>query len=206
MSPARAQAAARAGGSPSPAPRRAKVAPVREAPVRPGRLASVVATVRSGNALGRVGTLAAVALFACVFGVIVFQTLLVQGQARLDALDKRAATEDLRSRELHRQLADLDAPGRIVGVARDKLGMVAPTNVGFLVPAPDDDAKSAWVASAVPPPPPAPAPTVPAKKATTPTTAAAKTTPTTAAAQKTTPTTTAPKKTTPTTTTKTTKP
>ena len=198
MSPVRAQAAARVGGSPSPAPRRAKVAPVREAPARPGRLAGVVATVRSGNALGRVGTLAAVALFACVFGVIVFQTLLVQGQARLDALDKRAATEDLRSRELHRQLADLNAPGRIVGVARDKLGMVAPTNVGFLTPAPDDDAKAAWVASAVPAPAPAPAPTptVPAKKATTPTTTAAKTTPTTTAPKKTTPTTTAPKKTT----------
>jgi len=201
MSPARAEAAARAGTT-APAPRRGKVAPVREAPARSGRLASVGATLRSGNALGRVGTLTAIALFACVFGIVVFQTLLVQGQARLDTLDKHNAQEDLRSRELHQQLADLNAPGRIVSVARDKLGMVAPGEVGYLVAAADDDAKAAWVAPAVPPAAPAApattATTTPKKvapAATTPTTAPTKTTPTTAA-KKTTPTTAA-KKTTP---------
>jgi len=199
MSPARAEAAARAGAA--PAPRRAKVAPVREAPARSGRLAAVGATVRSGNALGRVGTLTAFALFACVFGIVVFQTMLVQGQARLDALDKHNAQEDLRSRELHQQLADLNAPGRIVSVARDKLGMVPPGEVGYLVAAADDDAKAAWVAPAAHPPAPpaaattatttpkkvAPATTTPTTTPKTTTTTAAKKTTTTTAAKKTTP-------------------
>lgn len=203
MSPARAQSAARVDPNaiPDPSPRRPRVAPVREAAPTPGRLAALGATLRSGNALGRVGTLTAIALFACIFGVVVFQTLLVQGQARLDALDKRGAQEELRSRELHRELADLRAPGRIVGVARDKLGMVAPAAVGYLVPGADDDAKAAWVAPPAAATPPATTPASTAKKATTPTTTAtkptAKTTPTTTApAKKTTPTT-AVKKTTP---------
>ena len=214
MSPARAQATARAGAAPAPAPRRAKVAPVREAEPRAGRLAAVGATLRSGNALGRVGTLAAVALFVCVFGVVVFQTLLVQGQARLDSLAKHRTAEELRARELHRQLADLNAPGRIVSVAREKLGMVAPTDVGYLVPAADDDAKAAWVppaaATAESPATTAPAKTAPATTPTT--TPAKKTTPTTTPGTKpattpttvkqatpttTSPTTTAPKKTKP---------
>ncbi len=146
----------------------------------------------------------------CVFGVVVFQTLLVQGQARLDSLDKHRSAEELRARELHRQLADLNAPGRIVSVAREKLGMVAPIDIGYLVPSADDDAKAAWVPPAVAPanPPAATTATTTAPKKTTPTTATPTTTvpktttpttatPTTTVPKKATPTTTAPKKTTP---------
>jgi cell division protein FtsL len=159
MSPVRAQATARVAPV---APARPKIAPVREADRPTGRLAGVAATLRSGNALGRIGTLTVLVLFASVFGVVVFQTLLVQGQARLDTLNKRTAEEQIRSRELNRELADLGAPGRIVNVARDRLGMVAPTDVVYLQSSPEDDAKAAWTAPA-PTPTPAPAP-APASK------------------------------------------
>jgi cell division protein FtsL len=183
MSPAQAAAAARdAAPARAPGPRRPKVVPVREAEVRPGRITRLVGALNLGNQLGRIGTLAAVALFLSVFGVVIFQTLIVQGQARLDNLNSQAAVEDQRSRDLHQQVADLEAPSRIVGAAKDRLGMVAPGSVVYLSPSATDGDKSTYVA---PPPttPPATKPKSTAKKsttATTPTTTAPKSTTTTA--------------------------
>jgi len=173
MSPAQAATAARpaarsgaAAPARAPGPRRPKIVPVREVEPPKGRVARVVDSLHLGNQLGRIGTLAAVALFLSVFGVVIFQTLIVQGQARLDNLNARVATEQERSRDLHQQVADLEAPARIVDAATNRLGMVAPGQVGYLSPNPDDAARSAYVAPPVTTPPPAPQKPATAKSST----------------------------------------
>lgn len=172
MSPAQAAAAARTPARPSassparaPGPRRPKIVPVREVEQPKGRVARVADSLHLGSQLGRIGTLAAAALFLSVFGVVIFQTLLVQGQARLDNLNAKAAVEQERSRDLHRQVADLEAPARIVDAARNRLGMVPPGSVGYLSPSADDAARSAYVAPPVTTPPA----TTTKKSSTTPT-------------------------------------
>ncbi len=162
VSPAQAAAEARtsarsSSSSPAraPGPRRPKVVPVREVEQPKGRVAHVVDSLHVGNQLGRIGTLAAAALFLSVFGVVIFQTLLVQGQARLDNLNAQAAAQQERSRDLHQQVADLEAPARIVDAATNRLGMVAPGSVGYLSPSADDATRSTYVAppETTPPPP-----------------------------------------------------
>jgi cell division protein FtsL len=168
MSPAQAAAEARTSARSSvaaparaPGPRRPKIVPVREVEAPKGRVARVVDSLHLGNQLGRIGTLAAAALFLSVFGVVIFQTLIVQGQARLDNLNARVATEQERSRDLHQQVADLEAPSRIVDAATNRLGMVLPGQVGYLSPSADDAARSAYVA-----PPPTTPPATTAKSST----------------------------------------
>jgi cell division protein FtsL len=162
MSPAIAEAAvAKATAEPAGRAPRKRPVPVREAdaPRRGlGRVTRLLGTMREGNQLGRIGTLTAIALFASVFGVVVFQTLIVQGQARLDSLGTRAAAEQIRSKDLRHQVAQLESPERIVAAARDRLGMVSPVDVAYLTPTADDDARAAYTA---PPPTAAPAPAPP---------------------------------------------
>ena len=161
MSPARA--AARVD---EVAPRKRPSRPaLRPADAPAGRLAGLATVLRSGNLLGRVGTLTAIALFVAVFGVVVFQALLVQGQARLDHLNAQIATQRQTSQQLELQLAQLDSPARIVNAAR-ALGMIDAGDVVYLQPSPSDDAAARWTPSATPP---TTATTVPA--ATPPTTA-----------------------------------
>jgi len=175
MSPARAEATARklvaepAGRAP-----RARPTPVREADVpRHGmrRVTHAIGALREGSQLGRIGTLTVVALFASVFGIVIFQTLIVQGQARLDSLTTRTAAEEARSKDLRHQVVDLESPERIVAAARDRLAMISPADVVYLQPAEADDGAATYVA---PPPTAAPVPTKPkastTKKATTPST------------------------------------
>ena len=112
------------------------------------------------------------ALFLGVFGVVVFQALLVQGQAHLDHLNAQIATQQQESKQLHLQVAQLDSPERIVTYARNNLHMVDPAGVVYLQQAPGDDAAAATTPAA-----PAAAPTTvttaaPAHAATQPTTAA----------------------------------
>ena len=206
MSPARAEATARAN-APAPAkraprPRPTSVPEIATPPRGLRRISRGVAALREGNQLGRVATLAAVALFASIFGVVVFQTLIVQGQARLDTIAARTVAENQRAKDLRQQVADLESPSRIVSEA-NRLGMITPGQVAYLKPSADDDTKATYVA------PPATAPPVTKKATTTPTTTkpaaktTTKTTPTTVKPiTKTTPTTVKPTtKTTPTTTT-----
>ncbi len=146
MSPARAEAVARADLA--SATRRAERAPetarrtLRSADEPRGRWAGLATSVRSGNVLGRIGTLTAVALFVAVFGVVVFQALLVQGQARLDHLNNQIAQQQAESKQLRLKVAQLDSPERIVNRAA-QLGMIDPGDVVYLAPSTDDDARAA---------------------------------------------------------------
>jgi cell division protein FtsL len=78
-------------------------------------------------------------LFVAVLGVVVFQTLLVQSQSRLDDLDVRIAAEQQRADDLRVELAALQSPERIAAEARARLGMVSPEEVLYIQHDPDHD-------------------------------------------------------------------
>ena len=94
--------------------------------------------------VGRVGTLAGAALFVALFAVAAFQTALIRTQARIDELDRRIVEQQERHLDLELQLADRRAPDRVVSVATERLGMIAPATVVYLQPRPDDDARAAY--------------------------------------------------------------
>ena len=92
------------------------------------------------TASGVFSTLLVVLLFACVFGVVVFQVFLVQAQSHLDDLGDKIATQEAAAKQLRLETAELESPERI---RRDgeRLLMIPPGDIGFLSPKPDDDEK-----------------------------------------------------------------
>lgn len=91
-------------------------------PARPRRSPVVPALVAAGIVL--------VALFA----LAAMHALLISGQFRLDGLRQDAASETEKIRRLELRVAQLEAPERVLGAARDRLGMVEPDQVGYLPP------------------------------------------------------------------------
>lgn len=99
---------------------------------------------------------ASVITVAALFGVVVFHVLLNQGQMQLDRLQTRSAQEHARAERLRLDLAALQSPARVVAAARDRLGMVPPAAVAYLVPG--SSGQSVPAPAIVPlPAPPAPA-------------------------------------------------
>lgn len=88
---------------------------------------------------GLVGTFTVVLLFVCVFGVVVFQVLLVQTQSHLDDLGASLATQEARAEALDLEIANLESPERIF-VAAEGLGMIPPNKIVHLEPSAGDDA------------------------------------------------------------------
>src|SRR5438874_5536159 len=94
------------------------------APDRPLRLALLATAVLT------VGT---------IFGAAIFHVLLIQSEFRLDQLNKEAAKEQARYEKLRLDVAQLSAPERIVATAQQRLGMVVPPQVAYLMaPAPQN--------------------------------------------------------------------
>jgi cell division protein FtsL len=94
------------------------------APDRPLRLALVATAVLT------VGT---------IFGAAIFHVLLIQSEFRLDQLNREAAKQEARYESLRLDVAQLSAPERIVATAQQRLGMVVPPQVAYLMaPAPQD--------------------------------------------------------------------
>ena len=92
------------------------------APDRPLRLALVAGAILT------VGT---------IFGAAIFHVLLIQSEFRLDHLNKEAAKAEARYETLRLDVAQLSAPERIVATAQQRLGMVVPPQVAYLMaPAP----------------------------------------------------------------------
>jgi cell division protein FtsB len=69
-----------------------------------------------------------------LFAAAVFQTVLVQGQQRLDRLDRRVSQAQDRFDRLRADVAELESPERIVTVAHHRLGMVQPDTITYLAP------------------------------------------------------------------------
>src|SRR5207247_6346194 len=97
--------------------------------------------------LGVVTVLVVGAIFAILFGLVVFHTLLLQNQQRLDRLDAQVSDEQARYQTLRLQVAQLESPQRIIDVATQKLGMVPPDGTTYLTPAPGDGASTTAGAS-----------------------------------------------------------
>ena len=94
------------------------------APDRPLRLALLATAVLT------VGT---------IFGAAIFHVLLIQSEFRLDQINKEASKEEARYGKLRLDVAQLSAPERIVATAQQRLGMVVPPQVAYLMaPVPQD--------------------------------------------------------------------
>ncbi len=79
----------------------------------------------------RFGVVLSVILFAAVFGVVAAHVVLTQRQFRLEALERKAATEEARYERLRLEVAQLESPERVVAAAQ-QLGMIPPANVTYL--------------------------------------------------------------------------
>jgi cell division protein FtsL len=135
-----------AGTSPDVAPRGGGAAPAAHrstepVPVRP-RLRLVddrrirLADRRQRTRLAFVAT--GLLLVASLFGVVICHAMLVTGQGRLDALEREVVEEQTRYQALRLEVAELEAPGRIVAEAQGRLGMVDPPEITYLTPVTTD--------------------------------------------------------------------
>lgn len=122
------------------------VAPVLPSPARPEparaprprHLRVVAPSERTRRRLSpATAVLASVGLLVVLFAVAVSQTVLVQGQARLDELDAQLAVEQARYQELRLDVAQMESPERIVAAAHER-GMVTPDDLVYLQPSSPD--------------------------------------------------------------------
>ncbi|CAN5852970.1 hypothetical protein BH24ACT3_BH24ACT3_04920 [soil metagenome] len=80
--------------------------------------------------------LVVVMLFAALFGLAIFHTVLAQGQVRLDHLDQRVDQAQASYERNRLEVAQLESPERIVEAARSA-GMVPASDITYLSPEPD---------------------------------------------------------------------
>lgn len=98
--------------------------------VTPDHRSSTRRRRRTGLAALAVGA----AVVAALFGLVAFQVVLSEGQVRLERLRQRAAAEQERYDRLRLEVAELESPGRVIAMAQQRLGMVAPPGVTYLSP------------------------------------------------------------------------
>ena len=133
---------------PAPRPRR-----------RPGRhLRPVARPVRRRSPAVPVLVGAGIVITA-LFALAVMHALLIGGQIQLDGMQRQVASESEEIRRLRLRVAELEAPDRVLEVARTRLGMVQPAEVGYLAPAgvqTGDDTRTRVEPAVLPPPEPEP--------------------------------------------------
>jgi len=69
-----------------------------------------------------------------LFALAASHALLASGQAKLDALNAEVDDAQARYQSLRLDVAELEAPDRIVREAQERLGMVPPPEVTYLSP------------------------------------------------------------------------
>ncbi|HEX7166079.1 MAG TPA: cell division protein FtsL [Acidimicrobiales bacterium] len=72
-----------------------------------------------------------------LFGIVIAHVLLMQGQFELQQLQERSAESQAEYDRLRLQVSELESPDRVVAVAQEKLGMVAPPKITYLAPVAD---------------------------------------------------------------------
>jgi len=101
---------------------------------RPDHLRVVAPTERTRRRFSpAAAVILTAALFALLLAVAVAHTVLVEGQVRLDELDQQLVQEQARYQDLRQEVAELEAPTRIVGAAEEQ-GMVTPDDLVYLQP------------------------------------------------------------------------
>lgn len=97
-----------------------------------GHLASVAAP--PSRALRMLGTIGLISIVLALFGLAAINALMVENQTKIDALGSDVVAAQLENERLRVQLAELEAPQRIVAEAEGRLGMVVPAEVVYLTP------------------------------------------------------------------------
>lgn len=143
--PARSSRAA----APRPSPRPAR---------RPGRHLRPVERPGARRSPAVPALVAVGIVIAALLALAVMHALLIGGQVRLDGLRRDVASETEAIRRLELRVAELESPDRVLDVARDRLGMVQPAEVGYLLPVgvAGGSEEPVRVAPAEVPPPPEP--------------------------------------------------
>jgi len=109
-------------------------APQRRPAIRPGRHLRPLerpGTRRSPAVPALVGV---GVVIAALLALAVMHALLIGGQVRLDGMRREVAAETESIRRLELRVAELESPDRVLEVARERLGMVQPAEVGYLLP------------------------------------------------------------------------
>ena len=86
---------------------------------------------RSGRSVLAIAGFVAV---LCMLALAAFHAQLVTGQVELDELERQVAEEQARYAANRLEVAELESPERIVRVAQEELGMVAPAGLTYLSP------------------------------------------------------------------------
>lgn len=73
-------------------------------------------------------------VLAALFALAVMHALLIGGQIRTDDVQRAVASETEEVHRLRLRVAELESPDRVLEMARDRLGMVPPAEVGYLLP------------------------------------------------------------------------
>jgi cell division protein FtsL len=145
--------------SPRPGARRPAAPPLRP-PLRLVDDARLRLAVRRRRAR-RLLVAAAVLVGAALLALAASHAMMVSTQVHLDELEQQVAEAQARHQALRLEVATLEAPGRVVSVARERLGMAAPEAVTYLhasvpaepAPAPGSGARSLEGGEAQTPPP-----------------------------------------------------
>lgn len=116
---------------PEPTRQAAEGAPLRV--VTDAELQELARRTRARLLLFVVGALVALGLF----GVVIAHVTLMQGQFELQRLQQQSAATQAEYDRLRLQVSELESPDRIVAVAQEKLGMVAPQTITYLAPPSD---------------------------------------------------------------------
>jgi cell division protein FtsL len=74
------------------------------------------------------------AIFALFFALVMFHTVLLKNQRRLDQLDAQVRDEQASYQQLRLQVAQLQSPERVLDVATSKLGLVPSNGTTYLTP------------------------------------------------------------------------
>ena len=93
-----------------------------------------IAVRPSRRRVAGIAFVSATVTLAALFAAAVFQTILVQGQQRLDQMDRQVRLEQDQFDQLRANVAELESPERIVAVAQNRLGMVQPDKVTYIAP------------------------------------------------------------------------
>jgi cell division protein FtsL len=126
--------------APTTARRRTALAPApRPQPTRAPRPPLRLVDARQNVAFRRrrarlIAVVGAVLATGTLFLLAAFNAMLVTGQSRIDHLQSKVQEAQAEYSANRLQLAQLQAPERIVQAARDRLGMVPPPGVTYLTP------------------------------------------------------------------------
>ena len=85
---------------------------------------------------------AVAALFVVFFALVVFHTVMLQNQQRLDRLDDQVEAAQSKYEHLRLEVAQLEAPQRVVDAATQKLGMVPAAGTTYLTPSSPEGAEA----------------------------------------------------------------